>query len=412
MKLVSVDIAKKELLKKIKPINKTEQILLSDGLGRYIAENYKSNINLPAQDNSAVDGYGFNFNFLKNNPESSFKIAGTAKAGHPLNKNIHKNESVRIFTGAIVPKGINIIIMQENCISSNDHVKIKKEIKKNININLNIRPCGENIKIGENLLRKGIKIGPQEIGQLAAAGFNKIKVKQKIKVGILSTGDELEREKRKIKTGKIFDSNTPMLKALCKNDGFDVCDFGIVKDNASDLSLMFSKALKKTDLIISSGGASEGIEDHAQTALKTIGAKPLLWKLAMKPGRPMAISILGNKPIFCMPGNPVAVFVCYKLIVSSLIEKYIGVNPKEIFKIKLPSGFEHSKKSNRTEFLRAKLSTNINSGKQTILLHGRKGAGVISSLISADGLVEIPLEVNKVKRGMFLNFIPFGELGL
>ena len=407
-----INFARKELLKEINSIKTFEEIDLIESLNRFLAKDYLSRFNLPQTDNSAVDGYGINFSFFKNNPKHLFTVDGEAKAGHPLNKSIDLGKAVRIFTGAIVPKGIDLIIMQENCSLVKEGIKIKKNIVNKIRLNLNIRKAGENIHKGEKLVTKGTKICSQHIGQLAAAGYNKIRVMKKLIVGIISTGDEIIRNKKVLNKGEIFDSNAPMISALCKSDNLEIRDFGVVKDNEELLIRNLKNAISTTDLVILSGGASEGVEDHTLKAISKIRANLVLNKLAIKPGRPMSIAIKGKKPIFCLPGNPVAVFVCYKLLVSKLIEKYGGGNISEPFIIKLSSGFYHSKKKGRTEYLRAKIETINNEGKQQIILHGRKGAGVISSLIDADGLAEIPSELTAIKPGMKINFIPFGEIGI
>jgi molybdopterin molybdotransferase len=185
---------------------------------------------------------------------------------------------------------------------------------------------------------------------------------------------------------------------------------GIVKDNRSELATKYAESLSKSDVVISSGGASDGIEDHTQNALKDVGAKCLVWQLAMKPGKPMAVGILGKKFIFCLPGNPVAAFVCTKLLIKPLLIRMSGGVDFDPLGIRLRSGFEHHKRIGRAEYLRAKI---VNEGQNTvIILHGRKGAGVISSLTGADGIVEIPMENETVFKGDILTFFPFEHRSL
>lgn len=250
-----------------------------------------------------------------------------------------------------------------------------------------------------------------DIGQLAASGNGDIEVYKKLTVSIISTGDELidPLSKNKLK-GQIFDSNKPMLMSLLSPDYLKVLDLGIVKDNRTQLTEKYAEALTKSDVVISSGGASDGIEDHTQNALKDIGAKCLVWQLAMKPGKPMAIGMLGKKIIFCLPGNPVAAFVCTKLLINPILMKLAGGTDWDPLSFKLPAGFDHQKRNGRAEFLRAKI---INKDQRSfVYLHGRKGAGVISSLTGADGIVEIPLESETVSKGDFLKFYPFDYRGL
>ena len=234
---------------------------------------------------------------------------------------------------------------------------------------------------------------------------------KKVKLTIISTGNEVVNLTGQKKSyGQIYDSNRPMLRSIFSEKYLEILDMGIVKDTKNALVNKYLKCLSKSDVVISSGGASEGIEDYTQSALKYIGAESLVWKLAIKPGKPMGASILDKKLIFCLPGNPVAAFVCSKFLIKPALFKMAGGNNFSSFFFKIPSGFEHTKKIGRTEFLRARIN---NSGCQSvILLHGRKGSGVISSLTGSDGLVEIPHNKKNVCKGELLKFYPFEHRGI
>ena len=274
-----------------------------------------------------------------------------------------------------------------------------------------MRPIGENLRKGEIVVKKGKLLNAADIGQLAASGNSKLEVYKKLSVSIISTGDELINSVSSEKLeGHIFDSNKPMLLSLLNVNFLKLLDLGIVKDNRTQLSKKYAEALSQSDVVISTGGASDGIEDHTQNALRDIGAECLVWQLAMKPGKPMAIGKLGNKIIFCLPGNPVAAFVCTKLLINPILIKLSGGVEWDPLAVILKSDFDHKKRSGRAEFLRAKL---INRDHSTFVkLHGRKGAGVISSLTGADGIVEIPLETETVSKGDPLVFYPFDHRGL
>jgi molybdopterin molybdotransferase len=284
-------------------------------------------------------------------------------------------------------------------------------IKGNVTKNQNIRPVGENLKKDEIVVNKGKIINAADVGQLAASGNNEIEVYNKIKISVISTGDELVSSISKERSnGQIYDANRPMLLSLLNSNYLETIDMGIVKDIREDLANKYNECISKSDVVISSGGASDGVEDHTQNALKDIGAKCIVWQLAMKPGKPMSIGLLGKKIIFCLPGNPVAAFVCTKLLIKPLIIKLAGGVNLNPLSVKLPSGFTHNKKTGRAEYLRAKI---INENAKTfITIHGRKGAGVISSLTGADGIVEIPMEYKSVVKGELLNFFPFDHRGL
>ena len=258
------------------------------------------------------------------------------------------------------------------------------------------------------VVKRGKLLNSADIAQLAASGTDEIDVYNKLKVSVISTGDELilTDEKKSLK-GQVYDSNKPMLLSLLSHNFLNLNDLGIVKDNRDELAEKFSNALSNSDVVISSGGASDGIEDHTQNAIRDIGAECLVWQLAMKPGKPMAVGRKKNKLIFCLPGNPVAAFVCSKLLIKPLLIKLAGGIDFEPLVIKIPSGFNLKKKPGRAEYLRAKI---INKNNGTFLtIHGRKGAGVISSLTGADGIVEIPYNYKNVKVGELLKFYPFNH---
>ena len=407
IKPTKLEIGKAQLLKSISLNTNNIEIPLEKASERITNKKIDSKLNLPSTANSAVDGYGILSATYFNNPNTEFIVIGIAKAGHPFKEEVLPGQAIEIYTGAIMPKGIDTIVMHEKCERAKKTVRIKERIKKY----QNMRPIGENLKKGEVIVKKGKLLNSADIGQLAASGNSKVNVYEKVKVSIISTGDELISAKSKNRLeGQIFDSNKPMLLSLLSLNYLTVLDMGIVKDNRRKLSVKYAEALTKSDVVISSGGASDGIEDHTQNALKDVGAKCLVWQLAMKPGKPMAVGILGKKFIFCLPGNPVAAFVCTKLLIKPLLIKLAGGDDLEPLQIKLASGFEHKKRIGRAEYLRAKI---VNDGKDTVIkLHGRKGAGVISSLTGADGIVEIPVEDKTVNKGDLLTFFPFGHRGL
>jgi len=402
--LTKIDKARELLTKSINfKIEDTEKLSVKDSLDRVSSKTIKSKFNLPQTKNSAVDGFAISFKDILNNKKQRFDIIGMAKAGHPFLNKISKNQTVEIYTGAIMPKGLDCVVMHENTERIDNHILIKKVPKKG----LNVRPAGENVKINEIIIKKGKKINSPDIGQLAASGNHEIEVFKKLNISIFSTGDEVIDPLGKLRKGQIFDANRPMLFSMLNNKNLNLIDEDIVEDKLSALTKKYEHSLQSSDVVISSGGASDGIEDHTQKALKNIGAKLIFWQLAIKPGKPMAIAKHNKTLIFCLPGNPVAAYVCTQLLIKPAIEKISGSNFKKPFYVFLPSGFEHEKKIGRTEFLRCKIVTKDNTSK--IFIHGRRGAGVISSLTGADGLVEIPDEVSSVKENQLLKFLPFSH---
>lgn len=404
-----LDIARANLLSNIVPRTAHENVPLHNAIGRFAASDIVSTVNLPATANAAVDGYAIYAETLAANPDHAFYIKGQARAGHPFDGSIARDEAVEIYTGAVMPDGVNAVAMHEDCTRQGDIVRLNKLLKTGANN----RPAGENLAVGEMILSAGTRIHAPMIGQLAAAGHNVIAVQNRLSATLLSTGDEIidvAAAANGMAHGQLFDANRPMLMAALRNEALTVHDGGIIADDRDALANAYKTALAHSDIVISSGGASDGIEDHTQAAMEMLGAECALWRLAMKPGRPMAVGRIDDKFIFCLPGNPVAAFVCAKLLIMPLLDKLVGGVVRDPLRVTVPAGFAHKKQPGRAEYLRATLQgTGIN---QQIQLHGRRGAGVISSLTGADGLVEIPLDNAGVSIGMPLSFLPFAERGL
>jgi len=384
-------------------LNASKIVSANEAFGCVAAEDITSPLNLPATANAAVDGYCVSAAFLQANPDYEFEIVGTAKAGHPYNEPLGDGEVLWIFTGAIMPEGADCVMMQEYCDVSGAMVTFPNVM----NSGKNCRPAGENLALGEVIIQKGERLLAPHIAQLAAAGISQVKVMSPLRVGIISTGDELcdGLEGASPKEGQIYDSNRPLLSQLIAQEGHIVVDGGIVKDDRDSLAKAYASLAKECDMVISSGGASQGQEDHAKNALSNIGAVELFWRVAMKPGRPVGAAHIGNVPIFFLPGNPVAVYVCTKLFVLPTLAKLHHSVFTTLHTMSLATGFAIEKKPNeRAEFIRVKLAL-TNEGDTVMLPHGRKGAGVLSSLTGADGLAELPYELGSAPEGTKLPFI-------
>lgn len=409
--LTPLDIVQQVVSKRITPITGSETISVSDVsalLGRVAAETVLASQNLPLTDNVAVDGYAIKLSALKAAPDGWFPITAIIRAGHPFSGEIAPGDAAAVYTGAELPAGVDCVFMHEDCLVRDGQVQIQISGRAG----LNVRPAGENLRQGEICVSAGDKITPQDIGQLAAAGISTLKVKPELKVAILSTGDEVANMQQPAAgAAQILDANGPMLQALLAADGFGAAAAPIIPDNREALSSALSKALDEADTVIVSGGASDGLEDHAQAAMADNAVESLFWRIAMKPGRPMAVGQKAGKLIICLPGNPVAVYVCYRLLVSGWLSQMQGMSEQPLLRTELPIGFDHKKRADRAEFLRVCVEAGPD-GHAQMLVNGRKGAGVISSLQGADGLVEIPIGVTEVKAGDRLPFLPFRERGL
>ena len=395
--------ARKRLNDALQQVASTEIVPLSAALDRISSADVISSLNLPETSNAAVDGYGVSSAFLGANPNHAFRLIGEAKAGHPFDGLVPEGAAIRIFTGAIMPEGIDCVMMQEFCETDGQAVRLGHVIGSG----KNCRPVGENLAIGEVILSKGDVIGPAHIGQAAAAGLTHLSVFMPLRVGMISTGDELcetgDGDDKAL--GQIYDSNRPMIRALIEQAGHQPIDGGIIKDTKDALIQAYQHLAAQCDIIISSGGASQGDEDHSQDALLACDARALFWRVAIKPGRPVAASIIGDVPVFCLPGNPVAVYVCFHLFVLPSLSKMTADIFKPLTSLTIKSGFSAKKAPNeRAEFVRVKLAL-TNEGETVMLPHGRKGAGVLSSLTGADGLAELPFELGEVPEGHKLPFI-------
>jgi molybdopterin molybdotransferase len=299
--------------------------------------------------------------------------------------------------------------MHEFCRPAADSTHV--QVDSSLTPGSNNRPAGENLRKGEVIIAAGTRLDAADTGIAAAAGFAQLTVYRRPIVGLLSMGDEIVEAGATIHPGQLHDSNRPMLAEMLRADGFLVRDFGIVPDNLDALSDAFRVALSTCDAVMSSGGASDGDEDHTQAAMDALTAEKMFWRLAIKPGRPMSAGILDGTPLMCLPGNPVAAFVCYRLVAAPVLAHIAGRTPAPILRLPVRAGFDHHKSPGRAEYLRVVLEQ-ADDGSPVMQLHGRKGAGVLSSLTGADGLIEIPVENTGVAVGDYLSFIPFREAGL
>lgn len=393
----------------VDPVGTVEAVPLVDAAGRVLAKDLVATADLPATNNAAVDGYAMAAKFLAHNPGHAFRIIGQAAAGHPFGGPVGAGEAVRIFTGAVMPEGADCVAMHEFC--TLDEASGTVRIGSSLAAGANNRPAGENARAGEAVILSGTRLAAADIGIAAATGRDMLNVRRKLKVGLVSMGDEVISPGQDAGPGQIHDSNRPMLAAMLVGDGFEVADFGIIGDDEGALSDGFAAALADCDAILSSGGASDGDEDHTQAAMRNNDITSVFWRLSIKPGRPMSGGVRNGQPVMCVPGNPVAAFVCYRLVAAPVLGLMAGGSRAPLLRLHTRCGFSHQKSAGRAEYLRVQLRPG-EDGTPEMRLHGRKGAGVLSSLTGADGLVEIPVENTGVAVGDCLPFIPFREAAL
>ena len=402
--LLSADEALEFLLDASAAPEKKESVSLDNSLGRILAYDIHSTINVPGFDNSAMDGYAIALNdnqLLQKN--LSFDIVDRIPAGSTGNE-LNKGYAARIFTGAPIPEGANTVIMQEECEVSGDGAQIT--IARAIKLNENIRPTGNDIVVDDVVLSSGKQIQPQDISLASSVGVGELIVYKKIKVGVFFTGDELVEPGTPLSLGKIYNSNRYALVALLGQVGCEVINLGNIEDKFSATCDALEALESQCDLIMTTGGVSVGEEDHVKTAVESLGELNL-WKIRIKPGKPLAYGKVKQTPFIGLPGNPVSSFVTFCIFSLPFIKKMQGNNDYQSKIIKVKANFECKRAKPRREYARARIDHSESTPVAN--LYPKQGSDVMSSIVWADGLVEIP-ENKTFELGELLNYYPLSEL--
>jgi molybdopterin molybdotransferase len=398
------------LKSRVRPVVGMREVALAEAAGRYLGEPLVSSRSIPAHDNAAVDGYAFAHESYDTQEGARFKVVGQAAAGHPFKGTPPVDGAVRIFTGAVMPKGYDSVAMQEDVRVEEGGNGIWAVIPPGLKQGANRRLAGEDAKAGAVLVRTGMRLRPQDVASAASMGLELLCCYAPLKVAIISTGDEILRPGEAFEAGKVYDANAPMLQALIRATGAEANHLGILPDKAERVTAALREASRLYDAIVISGGASQGAEDHVVRSIDALG-KRHLWQIAIKPGRPISFGQIGDCVVLGLPGNPVAVFVCFLIYVRPVLTRLAGGEWPEPHRFPLPAAFTQRKKVGRREFWRAKLMAGASGGLQ-VAKFPRDGSGLISSLREADGLIEVPEDVAEVKAGDVVDFIPFTEFGL
>ena len=402
--LMSADDALSFLIDSASVTAKTEAVSLDDSLGRILASDIHSTINVPGFDNSAMDGYTIALNNSQVAQENlSFKVVDRIAAGS-TGKDLNSGSAARIFTGAPIPKGANTVVMQEECKLSEDKSQIT--VARAINLNENIRPTGNDILKGNVILSSGNQIKPQDISLAASVGVGELVVFKKIKVGVFFTGDELVEPGNPLSPGKIYNSNRYALVALLKQVGCEVINLGNIEDKLDATCDALEALESKCDLIMTTGGVSVGEEDHVKPAVEKLGELNL-WKIRMKPGKPLAYGKVKQTPFIGLPGNPVSSFVTFCIFSLPFIKKMQGNSNYESKILKVKTNFDCKRAKPRREYARVR----IDHSTETPLanLFPKQGSDVMSSVVWADGIIEIP-ENTTFETGTILNYYSMSEL--
>jgi molybdopterin molybdotransferase len=391
-------------------VAETERSPLRFALGRILAETVTAPRNVPAADNAAVDGYAYSAADYEA-AGGFFPVAARVAAGHPSPLRHQAGAALRIFTGALMPAGADTVAMQEDCEThaqdGRDFVAIPPGLKRGANR----RKAGEDLAEGAVAAQRGVRLRPQEIAAIASTGADAALVYRRLRVALLSSGDEIVRPGSPLGTGQVYDSNHFLLTALLATVGCDVVDAGVLPDDESAVRAALAQAVADSDAVLTTGGASRGEEDHLVTALDALGTRHL-WQLAVKPGRPMGFGQIEGRPVVILPGNPVAGFVCFLLYVRPMLTVMGGGQWPEPQRFEAAADFElFSRKKGRREFLRGTLARGAD-GRPTVQKFPRDGSGLITSLRAADGLIEISEDVASVRRGDPVTFLPFSGFGI
>lgn len=390
--------ARAQLSQLIKPLDKTEVVSLHAARGRIAAQDYHSTIAIPPQDNSAMDGFALNAHDLSE--QRDFVVSQRIPAGSQPAA-LEANSAARIFTGGVVPGGANAVVIQENCDYDENRVRIRKPVE----VGANIRPKGQDITVGARVVEKGKKLSAVDLSLLASIGVAEVAVQAPIRVAIFSTGDELIEPGKPLEVGQIYNSNRPLLIGLCEQLGYAVYDCGVVEDTLPATKAALAEAAAHSDFIISSGGVSVGEEDHVKPAVEALGTLDL-WKIQMKPGKPVAFGWIDQTPFLGLPGNPVSSFVVFQLIGRLLLEHRQGEMASPPIEYPVLAGFS-KKLSQREEYIRVKIQTNEDGTLVAAPFHNLS-SGVMSSLSWADGLVRHEAD-SAINEGQTISFLPLTD---
>jgi molybdopterin molybdotransferase len=395
---------------RVRPVVGVEHLVLAQAAGRILAAIARAPRPVPAHDNAAVDGYAFAATDYDATAGATLPVEGRAAAGHGLAGRAALGTAARIFTGAMMPEGHDTVVMQEDVRIGESDSRAAVTIPAGLKRGANVRRAGEDVKEGETVLAPGAVLRPQDLSALASLGFGEVACFRRLRVAVVSSGDEVVRAGQSLKPGQVHDANAPMLASLIANAGATAIDLGVLPDELRAVQETLSDAARRFDVIITTGGASRGEEDHMVTALDALG-KRHLWQLAIKPGRPMSFGQIGDAVVLGLPGNPVAVFVCFLLYGWPLLRRLGGAEWPEPRRYALPALFAvPARKLGRREFWRGILCTSPHG--LAVDKFARDGSGLISGLRAADGLIDIPEEVAQVKPGDRVAFIPFAEFGI
>jgi molybdopterin molybdotransferase len=383
-----VDKAREAILACLSSVTETEKVTVSAALGRVLAEEIVPGINVPAHDNSAMDGYAARFSDL----DKPLKEVGSALAGKPFKGKVGPGECVRIMTGAVMPEGADTVVIQEVVKKEADHIRVPPGQKKA----QNVRYAGEDLRIGVPVLTAGKLLKPADVGLIASLGIGEVKVKRRLRVAFFATGDELASIGAPLKEGEVYDSNRYTVRGMLERLGVEPIDLGVVRDDPAALEKAFRNASGKADAVITTGGVSVGEADFVKQLMAKLG-EVLFWKIAMRPGRPMAFGRVGDAFLFGLPGNPVAVMVTFYQFVRPALLHMAGRGDSGSPLLSVISSENLRKVPGRTEYQRGIVFNQ--GGEWRVRTTGQQGSGVLRSMSEANCFIVLEHERGSVKAG-------------
>lgn len=402
--MMTVDEAVGLIATRVSRVEEVETVALAEADGRILAYDIAAPLPLPPFTNSAVDGYAVASRDLPKAEAETFSVLGRVQAGASPNDAIKARHAVRIFTGAPMPAGADTVFMQEDVKVEGSKVVLPAGLKPGANV----RPAGEDIPLGYAALKAGQRLRPQDVALVAAFGLTHVDVIRRIRVAVFSTGNELVSPGDARAAPQLFDSNRFMLMAMLRRLGCEVSDLGIFSDERNALATALKQVAGRHDLLLTTGGVSTGEEDHVKAAVESAG-KLVLWRMAIKPGRPVAMGIIGGTPFIGLPGNPVASFVTFVHVVRPTILALAGARQEKLTPMPVRAAFSYRKKISRREYVRVSLRQGAD-GVLEATKFPREGAGLLSSLADTDGFAELGEDVTQVSPGESIGFLSWASL--
>jgi molybdopterin molybdotransferase len=404
--ILSVEDAVAAIVARFSPVDEVDTVALIDADGRVLAQDLIATLQLPPFTNSAVDGYAVRGQDVPSSDARLFRIAGRLQAGDAgAGPSVGPDEAIRIFTGAPMPEGADTVFMQEDARADEaGGVLLPAGLKRGANV----RPAGEDIALGRVIVPAGRWLRPQDVAAFAAMGLTEVPVRRRVKVAVFSNGDEIAEPGTARRGTQVFDSNRFMLIAMLRRIGCAVSDLGIHRDDSAAIAQALKAAASSNDLILSSGGVSTGEGDYVKAAVEAVGTL-VFWRIAMKPGRPVAMGVIDGTPFIGLPGNPVASFVTFARVARPAILALAGARWTPPPAIPVRAQFPYRKKTARREYVRVHLREG-EDGTLEAVKFPREGAGLLSSLVDTDGVVELEEDVTRVEPGQMVDCFTYASL--